>query len=238
MGARSAARVAPVRAPLRKLTVARAATVAEVTDASFADDVLKSSVPVLVDFWAPCACALELARLEPVGVSVAVLAQPQQDPSGGTALRASQITRVAIGPIGRAAQGELITSAELIRSCWLRERVKPQPAAALQPPRGTTRTSATRAPRACERRADRGLFCGRGGFPRSSLLDESRWPTGTRSGAAMAAAAGSMALQRLLPTAEAAPGGSAGGGRRVAHDARGCSSLGCCACTQGAAHAV
>lgn len=43
----------------RPRVVARA--VSEVTDGSFAEDVLKSSTPVLVDFWAPC--KLELRRL-------------------------------------------------------------------------------------------------------------------------------------------------------------------------------
>mmetsp|Transcript_19801 Transcript_19801/g.50260 ORF Transcript_19801/g.50260 Transcript_19801/m.50260 type:complete len:139 (-) Transcript_19801:288-704(-) len=52
--ARSAARPSIVARPVarRVLPVVRA-TVPEVTDASFADDVLKSSTPVLVDFWAP-----------------------------------------------------------------------------------------------------------------------------------------------------------------------------------------
>jgi thioredoxin-like negative regulator of GroEL len=46
----AAPRVAPRVQRVRVSTRA----VAEVTDNSFAEDVLKSSTPVLVDFWAPC----------------------------------------------------------------------------------------------------------------------------------------------------------------------------------------
>jgi hypothetical protein len=44
---RVASRVQRVRAVATR-------AVPEVTDSSFAEDVLKSSTPVLVDFWAPC----------------------------------------------------------------------------------------------------------------------------------------------------------------------------------------
>lgn len=54
---RAAARpgFAPRPVVVRRAVIARAG-VSEVTDASFGDDVLKSNVPVLVDFWAPCGC--------------------------------------------------------------------------------------------------------------------------------------------------------------------------------------
>lgn len=52
---RTAARPCVIGRPVarRVLPVVRA-SLSEVTDASFADDVLNSSTPVLVDFWAPC----------------------------------------------------------------------------------------------------------------------------------------------------------------------------------------
>lgn len=50
--ARAPATSRRVAVPRPRLAPVRA--VPEVTDASFADDVLNSSTPVLVDFWAPC----------------------------------------------------------------------------------------------------------------------------------------------------------------------------------------
>ncbi len=47
-------RFAAARPVTARPRVAARATVSEVTDSSFAEDVLKSKTPVLVDFWAPC----------------------------------------------------------------------------------------------------------------------------------------------------------------------------------------